>query len=66
MMNLWKRLLARRVDAVTAREAEEEQMSPAERHFVDESLEEHTADTYVEEHGMLGEAPLEIDDQPPR
>jgi hypothetical protein len=66
LTNLWNKLMGRSTARAVEREAEEEQMSPAERHFVDESLEEHNADVYVEEHGMLGERPLDIDDHPPR
>lgn len=54
-------------DAAATREAEEEQMSPAERRFVDESVEDHQADEFVGEH-LGGTRPERLldDDEPPR
>jgi hypothetical protein len=62
MASIFDRLLGRRRQGVVAREAEEEQMSPAERRFVDESVEGHQADELVEEHGMAGLPPIDQDD----
>ena len=68
MTSFLSRLLGRRRERAVEREAGEEQMSPAERHFVDESVEGHQLDTYVEEHGLDGLPPLHGDDEfrPPR
>jgi hypothetical protein len=66
MKNLWNKLMGRSTQRAVEREAEEEQMSPAERHLVDEPFEERKTDVFVEEHGLLGERPIDIDDHPPR
>ena len=59
--------MARRRAAAVRREAQEEQMSPAERRFVDERVEEHQADAFVEEHlGGIDPNRLVEDDEPPR
>jgi hypothetical protein len=50
MPGFWNRLIGRRRDASLRREAEEEQMSAAERRFVDEPVEDHQADDFAEEH----------------
>ena len=52
MTGLLSRWFGRRKDAAAERVQEEEQMSPAERAFVDESVEDHEADEFVE--GQLG------------
>jgi hypothetical protein len=63
----WDRLLGRRRDAAVEREAEEEQMSPDERRFVDESVEDRQADEFVGEHlGGVDPARLLEEDEPPR
>jgi hypothetical protein len=63
----WDRLLGRRREAAVRREAEEEQMSPAERRFVEESVEDHQADAFIEEHlGGVDPNRLVEDDRPPR
>ncbi|HZQ63776.1 MAG TPA: hypothetical protein VFA66_00935 [Gaiellaceae bacterium] len=50
MGGLWDRLLGRiRRDAIR-REAEEENMSPAERRLASESIEDLQADRFVQEH----------------
>jgi hypothetical protein len=67
MRGFWDRLIGRRRDAAARREAEEEQMSPAERRFVNESVEDHQADEFVEEHlGGIDPNRLLEEDQPPR
>ncbi len=50
MTGFLSRLLGRRKDAAAERAQEEAQMSPAERRFVQESIEGHQADEFVEEH----------------
>ncbi len=68
MTSFLSRLLGRRRARAVEREAGEERMSPAERRFVDESVEGHQADELVEEHGLAGLPPLHDDDElrPPR
>jgi len=63
----WDRLFGRRRDAAVRREAEEEQMSPAERRFVEESVDDRQADEFVGEHlGGVDPNRLLDDDAPPR
>jgi len=64
--SLWERFTAWRRRQAVEREEAEEQMSPSERHYVRESIEEHQADTYAEEHGLEGLPPLDVDDERPR
>ena len=58
MRTLWNRIMRRTVE----REAEREQMSPAERRYTAESVEDHQADEFIAEH--LGGHHAE--DEPPR
>ena len=51
--------MRRERDAAIEREVEREQMSPEERHFVGESVEDHQADAFVGEH--LGGQPIDED-----
>lgn len=72
MASLLSRLLGRlsergRQEAVE-HEAEEERMSPAERHHVEENIEALRADAGAEEYGMVGLPQIDLDDEfrPPR
>ena len=47
---LWARLVGRRHDAAVERAAEERQMSPKEREFIEGSFEDRQADTETEAH----------------
>ena len=59
--------MGRERDAAVKREAELEKMSPAERHFEEESVEDHQADAFVGEHlGGINPDRLLDDDEPPR
>ncbi len=49
MRTFWNRLVARRKADGTERRDEYERRSPAERRFVDESVEDRTADAAAEE-----------------
>jgi hypothetical protein len=66
LKNLWNKLKGEKTEHVVEREGDEEQMSSEERQFVDESVEGHKTDTFVEEHGMAGLPPVDVDDHPPR
>jgi hypothetical protein len=66
MPGIWKRLTARRRAAAIRREAQEEQMSPAERRFIDEGVEGNQADEFVEEHLEIDPNRLLNDDEAPR
>jgi hypothetical protein len=46
----WARLLRRRQAGRAAEYTEEAGMSPSERHFVRESVEDHQAEEFVKEH----------------
>ena len=62
MRDLWKRITRRRVEG----EAEREHMSPAERRYTAESVEDHQADEFVAEH-LGGVEPDRLsEDEPPR
>ena len=64
---LWDRITRRGRDDAVKREAELEQMSPAERRFAEEGVENIAADELVGE--QLGGRPLEDfveEDEPPR
>ncbi len=62
---LWNRLLGQTRAETIEREAELEQMSPAERHFAEEGIGDIQADESVREH-LAGIQPehLSDDDQP--
>ena len=67
LRDLWNRLIRRESDAATKREAELEKMSPAERRFEKESVEDHQADSFVSEHlGGINPDRLLDDDEPHR
>jgi hypothetical protein len=67
MRGIWERLTARRRAAAIRREAQEEQMSPEERRFIDEGVEGNQADEFVEEHlGGIDPNRLLDDDEAPR
>jgi hypothetical protein len=67
LRDLWNRLMGRERAEAIQHEAERERMSPAERRFTAESVEDHQADEFVDEHlgGVNPERLLE-DDEPPR
>ena len=50
LRDIWDRLLGRERNKAVARESEREQMSPAERHVAEESIEDFQADEFVSEH----------------
>ena len=55
----------RETDAAVQREAERERMSPAERSFEEESVDDIQADTFVSEHlGGINPERLIEDDEP--
>ena len=65
--DLWNRLTGHRRDEIVERETEREQMSPAERHRVSESVDDIQADAFVGEHlGGVPEDRLAGDDGPQR
>ncbi len=70
MASLLSRLLGRgrQDDEAVEHETDEGLRTTAERHFVDESVEGHKTDTYVEEHGMTGIPQIDTNDEfrPPR
>jgi predicted RNA-binding protein Jag len=67
LRDLWNRLMRRESAAAVKRETEREQMSPAERRIVGESVEDIQADTFVGEHlGGVDPERLIEDDEPPR
>jgi hypothetical protein len=67
LRDLWNRLVGRGRAAAGEREAEREQMSPAERRFAAESAEDAQADEFVSEHlGGIEPNRLVNEDDPPR
>jgi hypothetical protein len=65
MLKEWWNKLTGKQEAVE-HEAEREQMSPAERQFDSERVEDHAADEVAEEHlGGFSPENLEEDDKPP-
>jgi hypothetical protein len=67
LRDLWNRLMGRSRDRAEKLEAEREQMSPAERRFSEESIDDYQADETVGE--RLGGIPpdqLLGQDEPPR
>jgi hypothetical protein len=67
LRGLWDRLMGRRREGIAERETEREHMSPAERHRIDESIEDLQADEFVGEHlGGVPEDQLSGEDRPPR
>ena len=46
----WNRLIGKHHAAAVEREVEVEQMTPAERHIVEESIDDKKADAAAEEH----------------
>ena len=67
LRSLWNRITGRRHDAAVEYEEERERMSPAERRFVDESVEGHQADEFVGEHlGGVEPDRIRDDDDVPR
>jgi hypothetical protein len=67
LRDFWNKLMGRERDAAIEREQDLEQMSPAERHFESESIDDIQADAVSEEH-LGGFDPHELveDDEPPR
>jgi hypothetical protein len=67
LRDLWNKLMGRERDEAIERETEREQMSPEERHFEAESVEDIQADAVAEEHlGGFNPTELVEDDEPPR
>jgi hypothetical protein len=60
LRRLWNRIMRRPVE----REAEREHMSAGERHYTAESVEDHQADEFVEEHLGGREPDFGEDDRP--
>jgi hypothetical protein len=59
--------MRRETAAAVDREVEREQMSPAERRFEEESVDDIQADAFVSEHlGGINPERLIEDDEPPR
>ena len=66
LRDIWDRLLGRERDRAVARESEREQMSPAERHLAEESIEDFQADEFVSERlGGIDPERLSGEDEPP-
>jgi hypothetical protein len=67
LRGIWNRLFRRRRAATVGPEVERERMSPAERDFADESIDDIQADEFVTEHlGGIRPERLSDDDEPPR
>jgi hypothetical protein len=67
LRGIWDRLTGRRRNATVEHEAGREQMSRAEREFVEESVDEHEADELAAEHlGGIDPDRLLPGDKPPR
>jgi hypothetical protein len=60
LRGLWNRIMRQPVE----REAEREHMSAGERHYTAESVEDHQADEFVEEHLGGREPDFGEDDRP--
>ena len=56
--------MRRQTDSAKRREEEREHMSPAEREFTGESVEDHQADEFVDEH-LGGVDPRRLDESDP-
>ena len=67
LRGIWDRLVGRGRGRAVARESERERMSPAERHFAEESIDDFQADEFVSEH-LGGSDPERLlgEDKPPR
>ncbi len=65
--SLWNRLVRGRRDAAIDREVEKDTMSPEERHFAEESVEDMQADEFTGEHlgGISPERLLDVGEPPP-
>ena len=68
LRGVWNRLMRREEAAAAEREADLEQMSPAERQFAEESVDDIQADEFVSEHlgGSHPDRPPPGEDEPPR
>ena len=67
LRDIWDRLLGRERNKAVARESEREQMSPAERHLAEESIDDFQADEFVSERlGGIDPERLSGEDEPPR
>lgn len=64
LRKLWDRIMGRSVERAEHREEERERMSPAERSFTRQSVEDHQADEFVDEH--LGGREPHFDQDDPR
>ena len=67
LRDFWNRLMQRNRAAAVERETEREQMSPEERRFTGESVDDIQADRFVGEHlGGVEPERLLGEDEPPR
>jgi hypothetical protein len=67
LRDLWNRLIGRERARAVEHEAEREKMSPDERRFTKESVDDIQADAFVSEHlGGTDPERLVEDDEPPR
>lgn len=67
LREIWDRLVGRERDRTVARESEREQMSPAERHLSEESIDDFQADEFVSERlGGVDPERLSGEAEPPR
>jgi hypothetical protein len=67
LREIWDRLVGRERDRAVARETEREQMSSAERHLSEESIDDFQADEFVSERlGGIDPERLSGEDEPPR
>ncbi len=71
LRDIWNRLVQSRRQAAIDREIEKEQMSPEERRFAEESIEDMQADEFAREHlggvdpdRLLGDGPRREDEPP--
>jgi hypothetical protein len=67
LRKIWNRIVGRSTAAADAREADRERRAPAERPFIEESIEDIQADEFVGEHlGQHQPGRLSGEDEPPR
>jgi hypothetical protein len=67
LRDVWNRLVGRRRAEAVEREDELEQMSPAERRFAEEGIEDIQADEFDSGHlGVINPERLLDEDKPPR
>ena len=67
LRSIWDWLVGRTRDSAGLREAEREQMSPAERRLSEESIDDFQADEFTGEHlGGIEPGRMLDEDEPPR